>query len=145
MSPRERLRHHVTGAIERGEKTAITEMCKFRVSTGVDLQGDACLYFSVLNRKGDHVRYATEAELARVAELLATVWPEYFDATDEASRENSSEPFKPFGPAMVWALYSDDDGVVLFSTKAAANKTKRSWDKAGSDVAGPFGPLVVPK
>ena len=39
----------------------------------------------------------------------------------------------------VWSLFSDDDKVCLFLTKAAALKAKNAWDKAGAnDVRGPF-------
>lgn len=41
-------------------------------SVGMDLQGDACLYVQVLNDDSAHVRFATEAELERMAEMLTS-------------------------------------------------------------------------
>lgn len=42
----------------------------------------------------------------------------------------------------VWALYSEDDGVVLFDKYREALKTKAIWRKAGANgIEGPLGPF----
>jgi hypothetical protein len=69
-------------------------MEQFHISTGMDRNGDVCLYFQVLDTDGEHIRYATPQELDGIAELLANLRPNMFETSEdsEGKTETGEEP-----------------------------------------------------
>jgi hypothetical protein len=89
----------------------------------------------------DHVRRHLNCELSNIA----AHGHRNDDAEDVPLPIPEHLPHEQAAPAQVtaigslWSLYSDDDGVVLFSSESEALNAKKTWDEAGANgLAGPF-------